>query len=83
MKKKGDFCVMNDNQLKAVHDDDLKTLLVSLNCFDKINNRQCKCIYCDDIIEIDTLGAIVPKDGEIQFTCNKAECLNKLTDMGD
>ena len=74
---------MNDNQLKAVHDDDLKSLLISLGCFESIVQKQYRCIFCDSIIEIDSLGSIVPKDGKIQFTCNRTDCLSKLTDIGE
>lgn len=81
MLKKGDFSIMSDNQLKAVHDDDLKSLLTSLGCFEKVSTQQCKCIFCDTVIDVETIGAIVPKEGQIQFVCNNMECLNKLTDI--
>ncbi len=83
MYKKGDFCVMNDNQLKAVHDDDLETLLTSLGYIELVKSGNCKCIFCNDVINLESLGSIIPKDGEIQFSCNKIDCYNKLTKIGE
>ena len=76
------FSVVNNGKLKAVHDDDLESLLTSLECYEKVKSGEYKCIVCDEAITLDNLGAIVPLGGSIQFTCNDNNCTKKLFELG-
>ena len=74
---------MKNNELLAVHDDDLTTLLKSLEKYDEVIAGKCACIFCEKQIELDNIGAIVPGDKKIVFSCNANACLNILTKLGE
>lgn len=69
---------MKDDQLKAVHDDDLASLLKSLGNYDRVCKGQCNCYFCNNIITMENIGSIFPLQGEILFSCDSASCLRKL-----
>ena len=74
---------MKDNRLKAVHDDDLSTLLTSLGLYDKIQKQQCVCHFCQRIITLENLGAIIPLNGEISLSCDMPGCLDSMVKAGE
>ena len=74
---------MRDNRLKAVHDDDLSTLLTSLGLYDKVQAGNCPCHFCHQAITLENLGAIIPLNGEIVFSCDAPGCLNSMVEAGD
>lgn len=74
---------MKNNRLQAVHDDDLDVLLTSLGLRDKINAEQCFCQFCNKVITFANLGAIIPWNGEITFSCDSLRCINSMTEFGD
>lgn len=83
MSIKKEFCIMNDNHLKAVHDDDLCTLLKTLGCLENVEKGKCLCCFCHQTILLSNLGAIIPYKNEIVFSCDQSICLNKLLEMGE
>ena len=80
MRKRG-YSVMRKNKLKAVHDDDIVSLLSSLGCYEEVSQGQCKCLFCNTTITIENLGAIIPRNDEIVFSCNADSCLQKMIVM--
>ncbi len=74
---------MKDNHLQAVHDDDLTALLSSLGVYDKVRDGQCACSFCKKGITLENLGAIIPMNGEIAFSCDSHMCLNSMVEAGD
>lgn len=64
--------------LKAVHDDDLKKLLQSLELHEKIVNEQLRCKFCKTIITLDNLHSIFPQSGNIQLVCSNPDCIKQL-----
>lgn len=66
--------IMKDNQMKAVHDDDLKELLISLNVYTDVINHKYKCLFCERDITFDNIDSIVPHNSTIQFTCDNPNC---------
>lgn len=83
METKGRYSLMKDSHLKAVHDDDLKSLLCSLGYYEKVCSGQCQCHFCAQTISMDNLGAIIPLDGKITFSCDSTSCLRNLAQGGD
>lgn len=73
---------MMDAHLKAVHDDDLKSLLESLGVYERVEEGHYKCLFCGERITVDNLGSIISHEGEIKFSCNRDECLQKTVDIG-
>ena len=73
---------MKEAYLKAVHDDDLQSLLKSLKVYEQIEEGQYNCIFCGSIISTDNLGSIIPFKGEIQFSCNNDSCLQRINEIG-
>lgn len=74
--------IMKNNQMKAVHDDDLDSLLKSLNVFDSVCSGKYECLFCHKKITVDNIDAIVPYENSIQFTCDSPECHLKLIGLG-
>lgn len=75
MKKNGSWPkIMLDNTIKAVHDDDLVSLLKSLDVYDAIISRELKCCYCGINICLDNILAILPIADKIEICCDKPEC---------
>lgn len=70
--------IMKNDEIQAVHDNDLKNLLKSLNVYEDVINNNYHCLFCDSIITLDNIDSIVPYDGEVQFTCDRSECHLKL-----
>lgn len=74
---------MKDSRLQAVHDDDLITLLTSLGKYDKVCTGQSSCSFCKKTITLENLGAIVPINGEIAFSCDSLICINNMVEEGN
>lgn len=70
--------IVKDNQITAVHDDDLVSLLTSLNVLGSVQNGEKKCLFCKKIITLENIDSIVPHEGSIEFTCDNFECHAKL-----
>ena len=83
MKQKGGYSLMKDSHIKAVHDDDLKSLLSSLGYYEKVRNGECQCHFCLQTISMNNLGAILPLNGKIAFLCDSADCLQKMIEVGN
>lgn len=77
------FSVMKNANLQAVHDDDLQSLLTSLGVYDDVINGKCLCQYCGQVITLDNLGALIPCEGRIVFTCNEHSCIIKMAESGE
>lgn len=73
---------MKDNHLQAVHDDDLNALLSSLGVYEKVCDGQYACPFCKKKITFENLGAIIPINGKIAFSCNSQACLNSMVEAG-
>ena len=70
--------LVKNGKLNVVHDKDLESLLKSLNSYDDVVSGKKRCLFCNSIITIRNLDSIVPKDGEVQFTCDSVDCHGKL-----
>lgn len=65
-------------QIKAVYDDDLKSLIDSLGISPDIESGNFKCKYCSAVITFENLQAISKESGEIKIVCSNLECVSKL-----
>ena len=74
--------MIQNAHMKAVYDDDLVTLLQSLKVYDDITNGKIHCKYCQQQVTLENLGAIIPVDGQIAFSCDNAMCINRLAEEG-
>lgn len=69
---------MKESLIKAVHDDDMINLLKSLEVYDSVINEQYKCIFCNELITINNIDAILPQNEKVVFSCNQEQCHLKL-----
>ncbi len=69
---------MDKKEIKAVHDDDLETLLSNLNILNDVKSGKKKCRFCGCVIDLDNLEAIFPDSGDIKFVCSNPECLKQF-----
>ena len=80
-EKKRGYDIVKDNQLQAVHDDDLISLLISLGIYEKVKNHQINCTFCQKPISEENIGAIIPLDGEIALVCDTPKCLKRMSEV--
>lgn len=67
-------------KLNAVHDNDLITLLKSLNLLDKIKKGEVKCKFTKEIITLDNLHSIFPEEGTIKVVCDTPKAIKFLSE---
>jgi len=61
----------------AVHDNKLEELLSTMGLLHAVENGECHCSQCGIVITIENLGFLYPKEGKINFLCEKLSCLDK------
>jgi hypothetical protein len=69
--------------IKAVHDDDLSSLLNSLNLEQLVTEGKVHCLFCQRSVSSDNIGALVPRASDIAIVCEEPECLAKLAVEGE
>lgn len=74
---------MNNNCLQAVHDDDLRKLLSSLGVLESVEAGEQRCVFCGCDIKEENIGAVLPLDNKIAFSCDKQACIDKMIEMRD
>jgi hypothetical protein len=77
------WSIVKENVLKAVHDDDLISLVTSLNVYDDIINGKKKCVFCQKTISLDNIDALLPCEDQVEFSCNFPKCHLKLIGLGE
>lgn len=65
-------------KIKAVHEDDLDTLLESLGLAQGIADGKYPCMYCEKQISIENLWGISYKGKQLQFICSNHECISSF-----
>ena len=62
-------------KLKTILDEDLIEYLKSTNKFDAISKGKIKCHFCNKIITIKNLGALI---GQNKIICHDSNCMLKV-----
>jgi hypothetical protein len=77
----GEYELIKNGVLKAVHTDDLKGLLTSLKEWEQFSAGDCRCRFCDQVMTVDNLYAIIPwQRKEIAYSCGEAKCVLALSE---
>lgn len=71
---------LRNEEINAVHDDDLESLLSSLGLIHDIRTGDARCKFCRDVVDLDSIQAILPDSGMISIVCNKGPCIRKFLD---
>ena len=82
IKRKG-AAIMREQKIKAVLDKELMQLLENLEMSDQFNSHQCKCSFCDEIVNDNNLSAIFPHEKQVCFCCTKQVCIDRLIKLGE
>jgi hypothetical protein len=70
---------MNDKiNIPAIHDDDLKSILIKHGMYEKILKGEIHCYMSDEIITWDNIYGILEIKGEIKLVCDSSVCVEKL-----
>lgn len=64
-------------KIRAIYEDDLKELLVSLGVLDSIEKNKMFCANCKNTINFKNIEAIFLEKGEIKFICSNYNCITK------
>lgn len=67
-----------DEDVRAMHQRDLKDFLINLGILDRINNQEYKCVCCHNVITVEHVGTISKLEGKIVICCDKPICLAKF-----
>ena len=68
------------HNLAVVLDEDLLNLLTSINKFDDLMEGKLFCHSCKHPVDENNLTAIVPKNGNFLFICNKPICFESFAE---
>jgi hypothetical protein len=63
------------NTVKAVHDDDLESFLMSLGLLEDVRSGRTRCALCKEAVTLDNLHAVFPDSGDIKVVCDKPTCV--------
>lgn len=72
---------MRNNQIKAVHQHDLHSLLKSLNVYDAVANQTQQCFFCKGVVSESNISAVFPYEDSVCFCCESPMCCSCLLDM--
>lgn len=64
--------------MKAVHENDLKAFLERNGLYESFQAGERRCHCCGEVVSMQNLGAMLSVKREVQFICNKFECLSKV-----
>lgn len=82
-KVKRKWILLDNEEIKAVHETDVPALLEALGELGNIEAGNLRCIYCGTVITLENIEGIVPYGSEVTFSCNATSCkINLLKDMG-
>ena len=74
--------LMKNGIVKAVHDDDIDKLLISLQCYEDVLKGEKKCDVCGNEVNLENILAVFPKNGQICFCCDNQECYASVLKRG-
>ncbi|HBT65634.1 MAG TPA: hypothetical protein DEB10_13340 [Ruminococcaceae bacterium] len=72
---------MKENQIKAVHQQDLKKLLKSLHVYDSVTSNTATCYFCNETMSLDTIAAVFPFNDAVCFCCDQSMCCSAMIDL--
>lgn len=64
--------------ISAVHDNDLQEYLSSIGILRKLELNEYHCAFCEAIVNLENIGAVFSKDGEIYVTCEQPKCTSMI-----
>lgn len=68
-------------KIRAVHDENLETVLEGLGIWSQFKRGELKCKFCKNIITLDNLHSIFPQSGAIKMVCENHDCVRELLEL--
>lgn len=65
--------------VKAVWDSDLEVLLKNLGILEQLLLGEENCSVCGRTVDLENLGAIIPRGDQPAVTCDDASCVRVVT----
>lgn len=72
--------MLQKKEVEALHENDLRSMLNSLDLLADFETGKFRCAVCGDSITNSNIGAIISISGKIMFSCSKLECLRKFAE---
>lgn len=69
---------MTDSRIRAVHDDDLPTLLRGLELWESFQAQKLGCKFCNTTVSAENLAAIFPDGDTVSLSCDSPTCIRAL-----
>jgi len=66
--------------MRAVHSDDITSLLTSLGILDGVNSGEFKCSVCGEPVTVESISCIYPENDQVMLLCDKTNCVEELFD---
>jgi hypothetical protein len=74
---------LEKEKIYSIYEDDFINYLISLGILDNIDRGQYICKICNDKININNIGALIPINKQIEIICDKSLCLDNYFLRGD
>lgn len=70
--------IMPDTKIKAVSEVELDKFLSSIGESSRVESGQAHCLFCDKVITLSNLHAIIPADDKVEYCCDSDFCIAKM-----
>lgn len=64
--------------LKAVYDEDLERVLDRVGILEDVRAGRSRCAACSKPVDLENLGTLFSRDGEIQVSCDSPICIHRI-----
>ena len=65
-------------KVKAIFEDDLIPVLSGLNLYEKIENGEMACLFCEKVITVENIGVLIKVSNNYEIICSDPKCLSKI-----
>ena len=68
----------NKEQVNAVHENDLGSVILKLGLKEKIEKKEIKCKFCKTEISLNNIYSFLPEAGSVNIICDNPNCITEL-----
>ena len=67
--------------INLIYENDLRELFTRLNILREFEEENLKCNFCDEVLNYENFHSIFPREGRIEYSCNKLDCIEGLNQL--
>lgn len=69
--------------IPAIHDDDLKKILITYNLLEKMESKEIECYLCNETITWDNIYGIFLEKNLPKLVCSSVSCIEKINNLNN